>query len=209
MVPASVKRLSWVLGLVLLGGCCYPVRHDVDLLVCGKAHCPIDPEPPQAVDATGPSAGAAEPAPPAAGASLTGVLDAEVLPAGGQKKGEDGEPVRPRVTLPERLRIPPGLPGGRAADITLPSIDAPRKQIEAAINRYFPPLPPLGADPQPVVGPQGRPLTLADLQQIARTSSPLLRQAAAEVKAAEGAALQAGAYPNPTVGYEGDTIGTG
>jgi cobalt-zinc-cadmium efflux system outer membrane protein len=36
--------------------------------------------------------------------------------------------------------------------------------------------------------------------------SPLLRQAAAQVETARGKAIQAGAPPNPTLGYEGDTV---
>jgi cobalt-zinc-cadmium efflux system outer membrane protein len=86
-----------------------------------------------------------------------------------------------------------------------------RQEIETTINRYFPPLPALGADPQPIPGPEGRPLSLADLEKLALTNSPLLRQAAADVKAAEGAAKQAGAYPNPLAGFtaQSGTSGSG
>ncbi len=56
----------------------------------------------------------------------------------------------------------------------------------------------------PAVGPPPAPgkapLTLAELQGIAVTHSPLIRQAAADVDAARGAMIQAGAYPNPHVG---------
>lgn len=51
--------------------------------------------------------------------------------------------------------------------------------------------------------------TLADLQQTALASSPVLREAAAKVDAARGEAIQAGAWPNPVVGYEADTVNTG
>src|SRR5262249_4632952 len=47
---------------------------------------------------------------------------------------------------------------------------------------------------------------LADLQNLARTNSPLLRQPAADVEGAWGAVLQAGAYPNPNLGYQADNI---
>jgi cobalt-zinc-cadmium efflux system outer membrane protein len=76
---------------------------------------------------------------------------------------------------------------------------------KAEVRKYFPPLAPLGPDPTPVPGPDGKPLSLADLQRIARSNSPLLRQAASDVKAFQGAALQAGAYPNPTVGVQSAT----
>ncbi len=66
----------------------------------------------------------------------------------------------------------------------------------------FPNLPPLPAEPTAVPGPEGRPYTLADLQQLAAANSPELRQAAADVETARGNLIQARAYPNPTVGYE-------
>jgi cobalt-zinc-cadmium efflux system outer membrane protein len=52
-------------------------------------------------------------------------------------------------------------------------------------------------------------LTLPELQQLAMANNPVIRQRAADVKSAEGALRQAGAYPNPTFGYESDTAGTG
>jgi len=51
-------------------------------------------------------------------------------------------------------------------------------------------------------------LTLADLQQTALANSPVLRESAARVEAARGEAIQAGACPNPVVGYEADTVNT-
>ena len=39
--------------------------------------------------------------------------------------------------------------------------------------------------------------------------SPLIRQAAADVEAARGTAIQAGLHPNPHVGYQADDINTG
>jgi cobalt-zinc-cadmium efflux system outer membrane protein len=42
---------------------------------------------------------------------------------------------------------------------------------------------------------------------MALRGNPTLAQAAANVATARGRALEAGAYPNPTVGYEGDRIG--
>jgi cobalt-zinc-cadmium efflux system outer membrane protein len=53
----------------------------------------------------------------------------------------------------------------------------------------------------------GPALTLADLEQMAASGNPTLSQAAAQVEAAQGRALQAGLYPNPTVGYNGEQIG--
>lgn len=50
-------------------------------------------------------------------------------------------------------------------------------------------------------------LTLAALEQIALECNPTLAQAATNIRAAEGSYVQAGLYPNPTVGYTGEEIG--
>ncbi len=46
--------------------------------------------------------------------------------------------------------------------------------------------------------------SLQDLEAMAMANNPTLQQANAQVVAAEGAAQQAGLYPNPVVGYEGE-----
>jgi cobalt-zinc-cadmium efflux system outer membrane protein len=50
-------------------------------------------------------------------------------------------------------------------------------------------------------------LSLTDLELMALRGNPTLAQAAAGIEVARGRALQAGFYPNPTVGYEADRIG--
>src|SRR5205814_6980803 len=54
---------------------------------------------------------------------------------------------------------------------------------------------------------RGAPLSLGDLEQIALGRNPTLAQAAAAVEASRGKALQAGLYPNPTVGNIAEQIG--
>lgn len=49
-------------------------------------------------------------------------------------------------------------------------------------------------------------VTLASLEQMASESNPTLRQAEAEIRAAQARRHQSGLYPNPTVGYTGDEI---
>src|SRR5712664_283803 len=49
-------------------------------------------------------------------------------------------------------------------------------------------------------------ITLEDLQQMALQNNPTFAQSAANVQAAEGRRKQAGLYPNPTVGYQGEQI---
>jgi cobalt-zinc-cadmium efflux system outer membrane protein len=111
---------------------------------------------------------------------------------------------------PDRLRIPPDLPGADAPPIPpLPSLELPQPKREVIIRQRFPALEPLGADPEPMLPKEGRPWTLADLQALAAANSPLLRRAAADVEAARGAAVQAGLYPNPIVGYEADQVQPG
>jgi hypothetical protein len=73
-----------------------------------------------------------------------------------------------------RNRTTKSLAGGKVEPVA--------KQRE--IERLFPDLPPLAAEPIPVPGPSGQPYTLADLQQIAATNSPHLRQAASDVDSA-------------------------
>ena len=63
-------------------------------------------------------------------------------------------------------------------------------------------------EPELALGPDGKPYSLSDLQKIGLTSSPKIKQAVAAVAAARGAAIQAGLYPNPDFGYEGDTMQT-
>jgi cobalt-zinc-cadmium efflux system outer membrane protein len=110
---------------------------------------------------------------------------------------DPGPSARP---LPERLDLPRDLPGAAA---TTP---AKRNGFDRALAELFPDPPAMPPDPVPEIG---TPLTLADLQRTALAGHPSLRQAAADIEAARGAALQAGLPPNPSFGYEADTIGSG
>jgi cobalt-zinc-cadmium efflux system outer membrane protein len=67
--------------------------------------------------------------------------------------------------------------------------------------------PPAHAAANPPDTPTQAALSLADLEQMAVQGNPTLAQAAANLEAARGRALQSGLYPNPSVGYEGDRIG--
>ena len=91
--------------------------------------------------------------------------------------------------------------------MVVPKATAPKAEVEAALQKSFPPLAKLQPDADFQPGPDGVPLTLSDLQKIATTNSPLLRQAASDIEAARGAAIQAGLYPNPTVGYQSNGAG--
>src|SRR5262249_24754259 len=121
-------------------------------------------------------------------------------------------PGQPRPTFLDRLDVKPGIPGAEVPKIRIPSLkDLPREEqlriLGQVADKHFPALPPVGPDPQPVPGPDGNPLPLPARQNRARPTSPLPRQAAADVQAAKGAAVQAGLYPTPIFGVQGITAG--
>ena len=58
-------------------------------------------------------------------------------------------------------------------------------------------------------GAQPAPITLAELEQLALRNNPTATAAAAGIDAARGRARQAGAWPNPVLGYSGEEIKTG
>ena len=112
-------------------------------------------------------------------------------------------PAEPTAASHQPLQIPSDLPGSEAPPIRLPAFDPRQPQPErlAEIERLFRALPELPAAMQPVEG--AAPLSLAELQDMALRQSPVVRQAMADVQAARGAAIQAGALPNPSVSFSG------
>ena len=52
-------------------------------------------------------------------------------------------------------------------------------------------------------------LRLEDIEKIAMENNPTLRQAEANIRAAQGRSKQAGLYPNPSVGVSGDEVSGG
>jgi cobalt-zinc-cadmium efflux system outer membrane protein len=65
--------------------------------------------------------------------------------------------------------------------------------------------------PEPIPSGESAPnqpgVTLEELQGIALANNPTLTQAAARIDAARGRWVQAGLYPNPSIGYVADEIG--
>lgn len=195
------RHLALGLSLLLAAGCLWPVRQNTDWTVNDLAARPFDlsPEPtePRRKETTQPDkqASLSRPdkkkptAPPTTDVQTTAYMEADTPPPA----------TKPPAKL--QLEIPADLPGAEAELIRLPVDKAARaKEIE----RLFAELPPLTEEPKPLPGPEGRPYSLADLQQLAATNSPTLRQAAADVENAKGALIQARTYPNPTVGFEQD-----
>lgn len=124
---------------------------------------------------------------------------------------ESGEAEQPYPHLKrERLKIPPELPGADAPPLRIPppQPDQPEELRRKTIRDLYSPLPAIPDAMQRIREGAAQPLTLERLQSLAFKNSPVLRQAAADVESARGAVIQAGAYPNPEIGYESDTVGT-
>ncbi len=130
------------------------------------------------------------------------------------------DPIRPPTPLPpvdnmprqSRIRglsIPQGLPGSDAPPLRLPPYDPvnPQQRL-SAIEQLFPNLPPLPPLLTPQPGPDGRPMNLLDLENVALVNSPDIQQQIADINARQGNAIQVGTHPNPVVGYEADTVGS-
>ncbi|MFN4260122.1 MAG: TolC family protein [Gemmataceae bacterium] len=192
--------------LVLVAGCHAPIQERVDDLVCSLASYPLDPWPVERQDGQssdqengGHSASVGSVTPTALRSTLTGFTSEPEIPLPPPRKG-----------IEELPQVPPGLPGADVRPLRLSPIDPahPEKRLEE-IERLMPAMQPLGGNPRPGPGPNGCPLTLADLQRVALSSNPLIRQAVADLEAAKGEAVQAGLYPNPTTGFQGDTFAMG
>jgi cobalt-zinc-cadmium efflux system outer membrane protein len=201
------RYLTGALGLLVLAGCHSPVQKNVDDLLCGRADARLDPQPPGLADTA--------PHMPYAAAGKGGD-DSGLQRTAAQAPGPKGEqlpepkllPGEPRSKFLERLAVPPGVPGQQAPPIVMPPWKTtPRPAYNAFVEKHFPSLPDVGAEPTAGSSPTGRPLTLADLQKLAFTNSPLLRQAASDVEAAQGTLIQSGAYPNPTFTYLANSHG--
>jgi cobalt-zinc-cadmium efflux system outer membrane protein len=225
------KFLLLLPASLLLSGCAWTVRQETDQLVCDLVNHPFDVAPehstearrasPETLKAPRPSSTTA-PAPKSARdneVSTDAKASAWMEPP--TESPRSGLPLKdgylrtvswtqppPDQSTPGRtkgtgqptyqLQIPPQLPGSEA-----PRIEISREPRVAAqeIERNFPDLPPLPAEPRVHQGPGGKPYTLADFQRMAAANNPALRQAASDVEAAKGNLIQAKTYPNPITSY--------
>lgn len=113
----------------------------------------------------------------------------------------------PRPSI--RFQVPPELPGSEAPILHAPEIDQSLtlEQRKALIEPLYPKLPEM---PSAQDENESEPLwSLFDLQTTAWDNHPALMQAAAQIEVARGGMIQAGLHPNPTMGWEQDTIGPG
>ena len=229
---SALSRLgATVLLFATVGGCQYGTEGCVGQRVRGMASCPLDVTPPPASneihDTPRPEPSPAPvPAPPSnpvsrsdgpaerqpASEIKTAAYTAAEGPAPAPAAGGSADVAAKRAAeKPQTLDIPSAIPGSEAPPLRLPPLGPDttpadrRSEIEKLYGELNVVTPAVG--PQPVPGQA--PLTLAELQNIAVTHNPLIRQAASDVDAARGAMIQAGAYPNPHLAYEADNINTG
>ena len=219
----------WIICLLLAltGGCLYPVRQQVDNVICDLTALPLDvhtpttpeqPASPSASGTTGSAPGSATPLNPSGNQQGNALQTGSVQLANFQELQSSANAQDPAakqqpaavgkgpLSFEQRLRLPSSLPERKAPEPLSPKASEAEKKAYRA--RYYPSLPPLPPLPRPEPGPFGHPLTLSELQQLAMSNNPSLRQAAADVEAAEGAAKQAGAYPNPMFGYDSSNVNT-
>ena len=173
-------------------GCCWPGPSCIDAYFRSIAH---------PLDVTAPPATTQESSPAAAADVTWGDTGVKT----DAPTGEFSD-----ASAPKPLKIPSELPGADAPPLRLPphSPDEPEAERRDAVRELYAPLPPVDDSTGTTADPAEGPFTLKTLQELALQNSPVLRQAAADVEAARGAMIQAGAYPNPIVGFEADTVRT-
>jgi cobalt-zinc-cadmium efflux system outer membrane protein len=96
-------------------------------------------------------------------------------------------------------------PKKQRPEVFFPMTDQPEMEMHrhGQISVVMPEFPRLGESQRVVSGPI---YELKDLEKMASAHNPMLAQAQREIEAARAQKLQAGLYPNPTVGYRGDEI---
>jgi cobalt-zinc-cadmium efflux system outer membrane protein len=193
------------MGLIVLQGCCCSlsgkVDREIDQLTSVVDRLDIH----RALDIS--PAPAPEPKPSSPYESLP---PPQKVPSTEETSKPPLEPfalIQPQKKPPQRLVVPPGLPEADAPPISkVPEDPAEKRKF---VEQHYPALPTAPKLRPQAPGPEGRPMTLADLQRLGATYNPAIRSAIAAVEAAKGTAKQAGAYPNPQFFFEQDTVGTG
>ncbi|HEY2461354.1 MAG TPA: TolC family protein [Candidatus Acidoferrum sp.] len=99
-------------------------------------------------------------------------------------------------TWAQTMKMPPATSGGKAEQENMQHHHGNIAPVKAEYPR-------MGRAQEEASGPL---VTLEQVEAIARQMNPTLRQAEAGIRAARSRELQAGLYPNPTVGYTGDEI---
>jgi cobalt-zinc-cadmium efflux system outer membrane protein len=201
-----LRKLLIFLGPVFLSGCLYHAKERADQEVCDFASRPFDLAPESGSDKRMPPAENKSSAQPAQNSKSTKRSGTDsILATDVQTAAYLQEPPKPEKPPPTPdLRIPSEIPGSETPPIDFKNMTD--EQRREAVKRLYPPLPELTQEPTPLPGPDGKPYALSDLQRLAAENSPTLHQAAADVQTAMGNVIQARTYPNPTAGYQADTV---
>jgi cobalt-zinc-cadmium efflux system outer membrane protein len=196
----SRARPLFLCSLMLLSGCIWPVREQADRILVDLAHHPFDPLPAQERSESKSTTEEGKPSPkPAVNQTNAPVQETDVQTTALMQA--EPETKERREAAKYDLKIPAAIPGSEARPIDFKNLTPEQKQ--RAIQRLYGELPPLPVEPIAQRGPNGRPYTLSDLQQLAVENSPALRQVVYDLKNAEGNLVQARTYQNPIVGYAG------
>ena len=206
----SLRRVLVLSGSILFTGCVYNAQDRTNRMVCDLATHPMDPAPPttHVTGVVSRTTGPTGPTQPATDAQTSALLCSNAPPPPTQgirqvayQDNGPGQPPQTVADIKKKFNIPSDIPGADAAPIPNEFSRDPAVKLQQ-IRAIYAKLPPLPDAPKAVPGPNGKPYTLADLQQIAAANSPTLRQAASDVEQARGNLIQSAAYPNPTVGYQ-------
>ena len=202
-------RYLLLVGPLLTAGCLYGARERTDAELSKLAARPFDLQASSAAPMTHaePEASGAPHDGPGNKEKIVPVVNTDLQTTALLQATLPAQPPKDVKDFKDRIQIPSAIPGSETPLITKPPENAEKKR--EVIRALYPPLPELPTAPMPEPGPNGQPYTLAALQQLAAINSPTLRQAAADVEAARGTLIQAGTYPNPTVGQEVDPSNDG
>lgn len=144
------------------------------------------------------------------GCAAPGVFHSEPVSAKAPFASDD-ESIRPVSALEQAkpkqaapFELPESLPGAEATPIVPPrfNADTPAAERQKAIKSLYPATPDKG--PPSSKFAEGEKVSLNSFLDLAYQNSPALRKARATAEATSGAVVQAGLYPNPTVGYQAD-----
>lgn len=124
-------------------------------------------------------------------------VPAQGAPAQGHEGHQQPQPAATpegRQPAPQTQQSTPGMQhqGHKMPATQMPEMDMPGMSRPAAAQ----------ATPEPE--PAGAVVRLEELEQMALLNNPTLAQGEASIRAAEGRRRQAGMFPNPVVGYQGE-----
>lgn len=107
------------------------------------------------------------------------------------------------------LKLPPELPGTQTPDLIAPLRDKLDPQAyQEELKRLYPEPSAIPSNAIAMPDPAGGVSALESLHELARQNHPGLKAAVANVEVARGLMIQAGLPPNPSVGYQADTVRT-